>query len=259
MDRQDCFNVGSMVVMMNEDCCDILAISTHPDDIELACGGSLILAARQGLRVVIQDLTRGEASSRGTVIVRHAEATEAARRLGVLRRQPLDLPDTQLGKDIAEADALVAVIRALRPRLVLGPAGSDRHPDHVAACALVRRALFLAGLATHGTGERHRVATFASYPGHHPITPSFVVDVTSVWQERMDALAAYASQFQQQDGAETILNGGDFLRFVEARAIMYGAMIGSRYGEAYQLDGPMGVSGLGHLWVAQTSSYKSFL
>lgn len=259
MERKDCFNVGSMVVMMNEDFCDILAVSTHPDDVELACGGSLILAARQGLRVVIQDLTRGEASSCGTPIIRQAEAAEAAHRLCVLRRQPLALRDTQLGQDIREADPLVAVIRALRPRLVLGPAGSDRHPDHVAACAIVRRALFLAGLATHGTGERHRVETFASYPGHHPITPSFVVDVTSVWQERMDALAAYASQFQRQGGAETFLNGGDFLRCVEARAIMYGAMIGSRYGEAYQLDGPMGVAGLEHLLIAQTSTYKSFL
>ncbi len=240
---------------------DILAIGAHPDDVELACGGSLMLAVQAGLKVAVLDLTAGEMATRGAPHIRAAEAAEAARLLGVVRLAPLGLADTGLGQGPDEAEALVAVLRQVRPRLVLGPVGPDRHPDHTAAATIVRRAVFLAGLPRHGTGESHRIAAFAAYPGHHPVAPGFVIDVTAVWEGRMAALRSYASQFGPVGGGggDTALSGGDFLRAVEARAIHYGSMIGARYGEGFVLDGPVALGGLGALLGGRSSAYRCFL
>lgn len=238
---------------------DILAIAPHPDDAEIACGGSLALARQKGLGVAILDLTRGEASSRGDPLRRRREAEEAALRLGGIHRYGLDLPDTRLGTEPGHAEAIVPLLRRLRPRILLIPDGVDRHPDHAAASALARRAVFLAGLARHGDGLPHRVDMVAAYAIHHPVTPSFVIDVSAVWPQRMHALAAYASQFGDGEGPATPLQGGDFLRAIEARAISHGALIGARYGEAFRLDGPVGLAGLEALLQPRTSAYRMVL
>jgi LmbE family N-acetylglucosaminyl deacetylase len=75
---------------------------------------------------------------------------------------------------------------------------------------------------------------------HHPFAPSLVVDVSSVWDRKMAAVAAYRSQFEPDgDEFQTAISRPDFLRFIEARAIVYGAMIGAAYGEAFYLPGPV--------------------
>ena len=65
----------------------ILAIGAHPDDVEISCGGTLALAARQGFQTLVLDLTRGELSTNGTVEERAKEAADAARALGIAERQ----------------------------------------------------------------------------------------------------------------------------------------------------------------------------
>lgn len=244
---------------MNGNGCDILAISTHPDDVELAAGGSIILAARRGLSVVIADLTDGGAASLGSPEQRRAEAAEAQRRLGAIRRIQIGLPDTRVGADAGQAEGLVVQIRALRPRIMLIPFGSDRHPDHAAAAALCQRAAFLARLARHGEGPPHAVDQLIAYEGHHPMAPSFVVDVSDVWEDRMEAVAAYRSQFWSDGPSGTALSGGDFLRFIEARAICHGALIGARYGEAFRTEGPLAATGLESILPATSSRYRRFL
>ena len=72
----------------------ILAIGIHPDDVELGCGGTVILAADQGHNVVIADLSDGASSSNGNRDERAGEAEAAARFMGVGRRRNLGLPDT---------------------------------------------------------------------------------------------------------------------------------------------------------------------
>lgn len=223
---------------------DLLAISTHPDDVELGCGGTLILAARRGLRVGIADLSRGEAATRGTPAVRAREAVAAAALLGVVARTCLDLPDTRIGMEAGQVDAVVALIRAARPRILLAPYPEDRHPDHAAAARLVERAAFLARLGGQGAGQPHAIAHLVRYAGHHPFQPGFVVDVSAVWPQRMRAVLAHASQFAGGDDPPTALAGGDFLRFVEARAVCHGALIGVAHGEGFVMAGPVGLAGL---------------
>lgn len=219
---------------------DILVFSPHPDDAELGCGGSLILAADQGLRVAVADLSAGERSSRGTLEERGQEKQKAAELLGLRARFCLGLPDTDIGVDPAQRMPLIQIIRELRPRIVLAPYWEDRHPDHAAAGHLIRQACFLAGVSRVGSGSPYRPEWVYYYMLHQPFEPSFVVDVSTVWERRIAAVLAYRSQFLAE-GAEppTALSRPDFTRFLEARAIYFGAMIGAAYGEAFYLPGPL--------------------
>ncbi len=224
---------------------DLLAFSPHPDDAELGCGGSLILAADQGLQVAIADLSAGEMSSRGTLAQRQQEKDETADLLGLCGRWLVGLPDSQIGTDPAHRQPIIQLIRETRPRFVLAPYSQDRHPDHVGASKLVREACFFAGVSKLGSGSPHRPERIYYYAIHHPFRPSFVVDISAVWERKMAAITAYKSQFQSDgSGPETAISRPHFLRLVEARAVWFGAMIGAAYGEAFHLPGPVSVRGL---------------
>lgn len=219
---------------------DILAFASHPDDAELGCAGSLILATSQGLRVAIADLTEGERASRGSPERRAREKERATDLLGLYKRFSIGLPDTEIGTDPAQRLPIIQLIRETRPRIVLTPYSQDRHPDHVATNKLVRDACFFAGVKKVGVGHPHRPERIYEYMIHRPFPPSFVIDVSSVWERRMAAVMAYASQFHAaENGPGTTISRPEFLRLVEARAIYYGAMIGAAYGEPFYMPGPV--------------------
>ena len=223
---------------------DALFFGAHPDDVELTSGGLAARLASHGHAVGVVDLTRGEAASRGTPEERDREALEAARALGVAGRSNLALPDTGLDRgDPAQVRAVVECLRAHRPRLVVAPDCHDAHPDHVEASHLITRACYLAGLARYAaSGERHRPERllFALY--RVAPAPHLVVDVTAVWEQRLAAVAAHRSQLGAGAGPATYLTQPDFLAEVEARARVFGAAIGVRYGEGYRTRGPLGVT-----------------
>ena len=224
---------------------DILAFSAHPDDAELGCGGSLILAADRGLRVVIADLSAGEMSSQGTPEQRQNEKERASEKLGLWKRLSVGLPDGKIGTDPLQRLPVIQLIRDLKPRLVLAPHSPDRHPDHEGASRLVKEACFLAGVTAAGTGHRHRPEWIYYYMIHTPFVPSLVVDISGVWERKRAAIAAYQSQFTPGEGKpSTAIGRPDFLRFIEAQAIVFGAMIGASYGEAFHLPGPVALRGL---------------
>ncbi len=221
---------------------DILAFSPHPDDAELGCGGSLLLATDKGLRVAIADLSAGELSSRGTLEQRQREKEKTAELLGLCTRLLVGLPDSEIGTDLAHRLPIIQLIRETKPRLVLAPYRQDRHPDHTAASKLVQEACFFAGVSKIGTGRPHRPERVYYYMIHHPFTPSFVVDISTAWDRKMAVVAAYKSQFQPDgSGFETAISRPNFLHLLEARAIWFGAMIGAAHGEAFYLPGPVSV------------------
>lgn len=224
---------------------DLLAIGAHPDDAEVGCGGVLALAVLGGLRVGVADLTRGELATRGTPRTRGQEAAQAATILGLHERVALGIPDGGVGTEPHHREAVVRLIRDLRPRLVLAPYPEDRHPDHAAGGKLVREACFLAAVGKFSSGSPHRPAALYHYMLHHPLIPSFVVDVSAVWPRKMDAVRAHESQFGP--GAQdprTEIGGGEFLTFLESRARFYGAMIGVDRGEAFHSRGPIALDAL---------------
>jgi bacillithiol biosynthesis deacetylase BshB1 len=241
---------------------DVLAFSPHPDDAEIGCGGLLLLSARQGLTTAIVDLTEGEKATRGTPAIRLAEKALAAQRLGVTQRIGLGLPDTRLGTAADHEAAIVDCLRALRPRLVLAPGRGDRHPDHVEAARLIERAAFFAGVQKVGSGAPHRIERLLHYTIHQPVTPTLVVDVTAVWPDYRDVLAAYRSQFVSGSTGEaaTALSDGGFLDVLEARGRHYGAMINVGYGEPYVSTAPLFVDSPANLLrpAGAPAAYGSF-
>ncbi len=220
---------------------DILAIAAHRDDVEQTCGGTLLRAAAQGRRTAILDLTAGEAGTRGSAGERAAEAEAAGAILGVVHREALDLPDGSIRNTDENRLKVVRVLRALRPRVVILPYWTARHPDHSTCSVLGYEACFAAGLrklATIGDDGQEQAAhrpfkiVYASL--YADVRPSFVVDITEYIEERHRALMAYGSQYGNQEAGAGLFVPEEEIRertFAEARH--YGLLGGVRYGEPF--------------------------
>ena len=176
---------------------DLLAIAAHPDDVELTCGGTLLKAAEQGYKTGILDLTAGEMGTRGTPETRLKEAAKAGRILRVAHRENLRLPDAHLEVTKETKLAVALRIRALKPRTVILPYWDGRHPDHYTAARLGYEGCFLAGLKQLPIeGEAFRpFKILYSTVYYRNVRPTFVVDISSHFQRRYQAILAYHSQF----------------------------------------------------------------
>ena len=229
---------------------DVLAIGAHPDDVELCCGATVALLVKQGKRVGILHLTRGERGTRGTVAERETEARASGEVLGVEEVLFLDCGDGGLRQGEAEEDALIGVLRRHRPEILLAPPPRDRHPDHGRSHELVMDAAFYAGLRrrAESSGEPFRPGSIFCYMQHDPFEPSFVVDVSTVWTKKIDALAAYDSQLYRpdEDRAEPVTKvaSREFALAVEGRARHFGQMIGAEFGEPFWHRTPLAVGDL---------------
>jgi bacillithiol biosynthesis deacetylase BshB1 len=225
---------------MNEEV-DLLFFAAHADDIELSCGGTIAKFARNGLRVGLVELTRGEIGTRGTPQTRYREAQRAAKILGAQFRYQLDFGDGGMRTGREEEIELIDVLRRHTPRVIFAPWPDERHPDHVRTGKLVTDAWFYAGLRSLKTSrDAHRPQAVAYYMQNYVLHPSFVVDVTSVWKTKMRAIAAYKSQFHDPKSKEpaTFIADPKFLAMVEARSKHFGALVGAMYGEAYVTKQP---------------------
>ena len=121
---------------------DIIFFGAHPDDVELAAGGTVARYTKSGVRVGIVDLTSGEMGTRGTAATRRREAANAARALGATFRQQLDFGDGNLQTGREQELEIIDVLRRYRPRIVFAPYPDDRHPDHTRNGRLVNDASF---------------------------------------------------------------------------------------------------------------------
>jgi N-acetylglucosamine malate deacetylase 1 len=217
---------------------DILVFGAHPDDAEIGMGGTIYKHAQAGLRVGICDLTLAEMSSNGTIERRKAEAAEAGGLLGLAERSNLQLPDRGLRLEDHQI-AIVREIRRLRPRIVFAPYWIDRHPDHVLCGRLVEEAVFSARLRKFAPDlNAHKVDRLYFYYINDVHEPQLVVDVTDAHERKMEALAAYRSQFDRESGeVATPINQG-FLEGVEARDRALGHASGFRYAEGFATRKP---------------------
>ena len=234
---------------------DLLAVFAHPDDAELLCGGALAKSVDAGRRVGILDLTRGEMGSQGTPELRAAEAAEAARILGVHVRRNAGLPDSRLENTEETRLALVALLRELRPRVVVTHWKVGRHRDHRITSELVRDACFLSALKKlDAPGEPFRPLTLAYATAFREDAdpPSFVVDVTAQMDRKVKAVAAFASQFEGKTQAGEVFPGGDrpLEDQIRAKCAHYGSLIRVAYGEPFRIDHALEVGDLAGLSVS---------
>jgi bacillithiol biosynthesis deacetylase BshB1 len=214
---------------------DILAIAAHRDDVEQTCGGTLLRMAARGLRTAILDLTQGEAGTRGTAEDRAREAAEAARILGVVWREALDMPDGAVANTLENRLKIARVLRMLRPRVVILPYGQARHPDHAIVASLGYEACFLSGLAKIDTGTPpHRPFKIVYASLYADVRPSFVVDIGPFIDQRHAALMAYHSQYANQSaGTGLFVAEGEIRERTFAEARHYGLLAGVKYGEPF--------------------------
>src|SRR5437764_1237111 len=167
---------------------DVLAIAAHRDDVELTCGGTLIKSAKLGRRTGIVDLTQGEMGTRGSAAIRQQESERAAELLGVSVRENLGLPDAGITNTTETRAALAALIRRLRPRVVIAPAPQGRHPDHRVTAELVRDACFVAGLAKIRPDvprHRPRKLIYSITYREDYAKPTFVVDISDDFEREL--------------------------------------------------------------------------
>lgn len=235
---------------------DVLAIGAHPDDVELTCSGTVILMVKKGRKVGIVDLTRGELGTRGSAEIRDQEAADATKFMGLSARVNLGMRDGFISNDESSRLKVVQVIRRYQPDIVLCNSFSDRHPDHGVASKLVSDAVFLSGLhklLTHDDGNRQsawKVRSVYHYIQDRYLKPDFTIDVSSVWNERMEALKAFKSQFYNPESQEpeSAISSKAFLDFIEARAREFGRPTGVPLAEAFQVERTPGVRDLFDLY-----------
>ena len=215
----------------------ILAIAAHRDDVELTCGGTLIKASRSGQRIAIIDLTQGEMGTRGSAQLRATEAERAAEVLGCSARETLGLPDAGIENTPETRTLLARAIRRFQPRIVIGPALDGRHPDHRITAQLVRDACFVANLAKVAPElPRHKVHKILHAVAYRQdfVRPTFVVDISDEFEQKMAAVRCYGSQFDGATQAGEVYPTGEPLYDVVTHyAATYGALIRTRYGEPY--------------------------
>jgi len=187
---------------------NVLVIGAHPDDCEIRCGGTAARFARAGHRVKFVAVTEGSAGHHihhgpETALRRRAEAAEAARRLGIAEVEVLPLSDGFLEPTMANRLEIIRLIRAWRADIVITHRPNDYHADHRYTSVLVQDAAYLVLVPR----VRPDVEVLRANPVFlymedafqkpYPFIPSVVVDVAPVWDTKVAALDAHASQFYE--------------------------------------------------------------
>jgi bacillithiol biosynthesis deacetylase BshB1 len=223
---------------------DYLVIATHPDDAELAVGGTILLLKSQGASVGVLDLTDGEPTPHGSPEIRQQETGAATQLLGLDWRGNLGLQNRLLQPSLHARGLLAGVIRELRPRILFAPYWEDAHPDHGAASQLIDAARFWAKLTKTelpaGPHYPQRIIYYFSMHLRQHVAPSFVVDISAFHEQKLQAVRCYHSQFiaGRPETAPT------FLEDLRDRARYWGWSIGTMYGEPFLCREPVGLRGL---------------
>ena len=233
----------------------VLAVAVHPDDVELCCSGTLMMEKQRGKTTGVVDLTRGELGTRGTPELRLREAAAAAQIMNLDIRENLGMADGFFQNNEENQRKLIRAIREYRPEIVLAAALADRHPDHGRAGKLISDSCFLSGLRKISTRDeqgREQEQWRPKYVFHFIqdrfYQPSFVYDISPVFERKLESIRAYSSQFHsttyQKEEPQTYISGPEFLDSIVGRAQMLGKMIGVKYAEAFISEKMIGVNSL---------------
>ncbi len=214
---------------------DVLAIAAHPDDVEQTCGGTMLKMSELGYRTGVLDMTAGDMGSRGTPDIRMQESEVAAGHLKLAWRGNRRFPDARLENTLAVRLTVAGDIRRLRPRVVIVPYWEARHPDHYRAGEIAYEACFLAGLRKMDEEtEPHRPFKVIYSSLYANVTPSFVVDVSGQFEQRMQSLFSYESQYGETPEAAALFpKRQEIIERLSAVARFYGNLVGVKYGEPF--------------------------
>ncbi|HEX4887568.1 MAG TPA: bacillithiol biosynthesis deacetylase BshB1 [Luteibaculaceae bacterium] len=232
---------------------DVLVFGAHPDDAELGCGGTIISMIESGKKVGIIDLTQGELGSKGDAETRERESHRANEIMGVIIRENLLMSDGFFSHNMQNSLKIIETIRKYKPDLILTNAPSDRHPDHGRACKMVTEACFLSGLVKIETQikgkwqEKWRPKLVFHYIQDRYLKPDFVFDITPYFDKKMEAIAAYSTQFFNPDDKTdpTPISTKEFWDFLAARAREFGRSGGVEFAEGFIAERTLAVNHFG--------------
>jgi bacillithiol biosynthesis deacetylase BshB1 len=235
---------------------DILAFAAHPDDVELACSGTIAAHIAQGKKVGVVDLTQGQLGTRGSAEERLIEAKEAAKVMGIHARENLGMDDGFFVNDKPHQLKIIEMLRKYQPDVVLCNAQHDRHTDHGKGGDLVQDACFLSGLKkieTQHKGENQeawRPKLILRYIQDYFIKPDVVVDITPYYDIKIKAIKAFKTQFFSQESKEpeTPISVPHFFDVIEGRCLDMGRYAGVKYAEGFNVTRPIGVADITQLF-----------
>ena len=238
--------------MSDEQQLDVIAVGAHPDDVEIACGGTLAKLVRQGYRVGIVDLTDGEPTPNSPgPEARAAEARAAAHTLGVHVRLELGMPNRRLFDSFEARVALAKVFRRYKPKLVFGfgektPLAS---PDHFQAMQITDAGVFYSRLTKwdqHFDGlPVHTISAYLYYTlaftsfGIPPGAGSLIVDIGDTLQTKLESIRCYETQFGAKPEKQ-------IEERVRAFAVQLGTAAGFSAGEMFSSPRLIGTRDLMH-------------
>jgi len=207
-------------------------------------GGTIAKLASKGKKIGIIDFTEGEMGTRGTPVKRLAEAFKAAITLKVTLRENLHIPDGNIQRNKENVDKVICQIRRFKPKIIFAPYYNDRHPDHIDASKVVKKAMFTSGLTKaitkHNRKEQkaYRPNKIFYYMQTYTFEPTFVVDISKHFDIKMKSIKAYKSQFHDPKNKEpeTFISSAKFMDYIVSRARFYGFQIGKEYGESFYCE-----------------------
>ncbi len=222
-----------------------LAMAAHPDDIEFMMCGTLLLLKKAGVEIHVCNLANGcygsqVYSKEETARVRAEEAKASARMAGAVWHPSL-FDDAGLFYDAPSLAKVTAVVRAIRPDLVLTLSRYDYMEDHEYAARLTSSAVFNRCLPCYVTDPpvpafNKPVAVYHSLPHalmdmqRDPVAPEFVIDVEGVMDAKRALLEQHVSQKEWLDATQGMGS------YVESMAEVC-RMVGRRYGGCTYAEG----------------------
>ncbi len=221
---------------------DVLIIGAHPDDAEISSGGTLAKMQKMGKKVGILDLTDGEPTPNGDHETRMKEAEKAKEKLDLSFRKTLDFSNRYLMDNLEARTEAAEVIRTQRPDILLTQHSADLHPDHVASAKIGKFARFYGKLTkTDMRGDPYFAPLWLNFFSSHLRTerePSFLIDISSTMEQKMDAVKQYKSQL-----GEVSEDGSSYER-IRAYNSYWGGKIGTKYAEPFYAPESLGLDGL---------------
>ena len=143
--------------------------------------------------------------TRGSAELRKIEAADAAKILKISVRENLLIPDGDIQISNENINKVVVMMRKYCPGLVFAPYFNDRHPDHIHTSDLIKEAMFVSGLSKAKTfvGENaqavFRPSKLFYYMQTYTFQPSFIFDITVLFEKKLNSYRAFKTQFHNHD------------------------------------------------------------
>ena len=219
----------------------VLALYAHPDDADIAAGGTLAAWAGQGASVdlvIVCDGAKGSLDPATDVSdlrdQRSQELQSAAQLLGIRDVQCLGIPDGEITNSTEFRERIVRLLRSSKPEVLLGPDPTAtffggvyvNHRDHrELGWALLDAATPAAAMPLYfpNAGAPHQVKTMLLSGTHEP---DVVIDISSSIDAKVAAVLAHGSQVT--DDPQWVRSA------VMGRAEAAGREVGTRFGEAFR-------------------------